>query len=209
MQAVAQLTGDDVGIVGEALGRFPVRPATLVFQSLRQVPVIQRGKRTDVGLMQGVDETLVEVEALVVGLARSGGLDARPGDGKAAAFHVELAHDADVFPVTMVVVAGDVAGVAILDLTGSMGEAIPDGLAFAIFTPGAFDLIRSSGGAPPETFGENDRLLRLGQQREWKRAAGGGRRSQAECGAQEFPAGQSVTTNDHGAPRLKKIDFLL
>jgi len=41
----------------------------------------------------------------------------------------------------VIVVAGDVAGVAVDDVTGRVTKAIPDALAFAVRFPGAFDLI--------------------------------------------------------------------
>jgi hypothetical protein len=41
----------------------------------------------------------------------------------------------------VVVVAGDIAAGGIFDLAGGVGEAIPNGLAFAVGVPGAFNLI--------------------------------------------------------------------
>jgi len=81
-------------------------------------------------------------------------LNARPGERKAITIEAESAHERDVVAVAVVVVAGDVAGIGVGDLAGCVGEAVPDGFAFAIFIPCAFDLVRGSGGAPEEAGGE-------------------------------------------------------
>jgi hypothetical protein len=44
----------------------------------------------------------------------------------------------------MVGIAGYIGGVAVLDFAGSSREAIPDGFAFAIVFPSAFDLVGGS-----------------------------------------------------------------
>jgi hypothetical protein len=41
----------------------------------------------------------------------------------------------------MIVVASDVAGVTVDDVTGRVTKAVPNALAFAVRLPGAFDLI--------------------------------------------------------------------
>ena len=45
--AVAERLGHDRGVVAEALGGVADRPAALVLQRLRQVPVVERGDRLD------------------------------------------------------------------------------------------------------------------------------------------------------------------
>ncbi len=64
LDAVAEGGGHDVGVLGEVERRRPLRPAALVLEHLRQVPVIQRDVRFDAGGEQLVDETVVEVECL-------------------------------------------------------------------------------------------------------------------------------------------------
>ena len=63
LHAVAQVTGDHVGVFGEGLGRGTGRPAALVLERLRQVPVIERGEGLDARLQQGVDQAAVEIQA--------------------------------------------------------------------------------------------------------------------------------------------------
>src|SRR5690606_5245323 len=83
------------------------------------------------------------------------GEDAGPGEREAVVFHAELSHEREVLFVTMVVIASDVRGVAIGDLAGDAGEAIPDGLGFAVGEGGAFDL-RSGGGDAGDETGRED-----------------------------------------------------
>ena len=56
----------------------------------------------------------------------------------------------------MIGIAGDVAGVLVLDGARSVRETVPDGLGFAIFFPCAFDLVGSSCRAPEKTVGKRD-----------------------------------------------------
>jgi hypothetical protein len=70
---------------------------------------------------------------------------------------MQRAHERDVFAVAMVVVTGDVAVRVVSDLAGCVSETVPDGFAFAVFVPCAFDLVRGRGGAPVEAFREIDR----------------------------------------------------
>jgi hypothetical protein len=54
----------------------------------------------------------------------------------------------------MVLIAGDVAGGGAFYFADGVGEAVPVGLALAVFVPCAFDLIGGSGYALDEVFGE-------------------------------------------------------
>src|SRR5258708_30106314 len=45
--AVAQGAGDDFRVLREAAGKIPIRPASRVFQFLRQVPMVKRAERPD------------------------------------------------------------------------------------------------------------------------------------------------------------------
>jgi hypothetical protein len=77
---VAQLLGDVAGVVGEPQRDFARLPPPLVLEHLRQVPVIERGERLDARRQKLVDQTVVEVDALRVGLARALREDAWPGE---------------------------------------------------------------------------------------------------------------------------------
>ena len=53
-------------------------------------------------------------------------------------------------------IVGDIAGIIIPDLPGGMGKAIPGGFPFAVFVPGALNLVRSRRGAPQKILGKCD-----------------------------------------------------
>src|SRR5262249_3704417 len=91
----------------------------------------------------------------------------------------------DVLFVLMIVVVGDVASVVVLDVARHVREAVPDGLAFVILVPSAFDLVRRCAGAPVEAIGKrSNRSGRLsigwwreGGAAECRRGKGDSRRS--------------------------------
>ncbi len=118
----------------------------LVFESLGKIPMEEGAIGLDVCSEELIDETAVEVDALGIGCAVSLWEDARPGDGEAIGLKAEGLHELNVFFVEVVMIVGDVAGVSVVGLAGSVGEGIPDGDAAAICFDCAFDLI---GGAWP------------------------------------------------------------
>ena len=160
VDVVAEILHEQVGVVGEVSGGVAIGPAALVFERLRQVPVIHGDQRADVVLVQLIEDTLVVVEALGIGGAGAIGLNARPTDGEAIAGQVQLFRKCYVFLVTVVGVAGDVASGRALDLADRVSIAVPHRLAFAVGFPCAFDLIGGGGRAPHETLGE---LIWLGR----------------------------------------------
>ena len=173
--AIAEPRGDIAGVIGERLGGLaPFPAAKTVLQGLRQVPVIERDVGRDSVREQRIDEAIVEVEALRIGRADAVGKDARPRNREAVGARAERLHERDVLLVAMIMVDRDVAGVAVRDLAGRVGEAVPDRAALAILVPRAFDLVSRGRGSPDEPFRESsstttprsvpasDRLRRLG-----------------------------------------------
>ncbi len=57
--AVAEMFGEDAGVVAEVAGEVAVRPAAAVFERLWQVPVLHGAPGADAGFEQGVDEAAV------------------------------------------------------------------------------------------------------------------------------------------------------
>ena len=123
--AVADALADGLGVAGEGVGGGARRPAAQVLERLRQVPVIEGDPGFDARVEQVVDESLVPVQARGVGLALAIGEDARPGDREAVGGQAELAHEVDVFAPAVVVVAGDVAGVAVGDAARGYARTCP------------------------------------------------------------------------------------
>src|SRR5690606_8392831 len=148
--AVAVGFDDGVGVDAERVGRFAGTPAADVLEGLREIPVKHRDVRLDTFGEHRVDEAVVEGDALRVHGAGAVGEDARPGEGEPVVFDAELPHEREVLFVAMVVIASDVEGVAIGDLSGNAREAIPDGFAFAVREGGALDLGSGGGDAPGE-----------------------------------------------------------
>lgn len=151
---VPQAPGHDLGVRREVLGGLARGPAAAVLEHLGQVPVVEGHGRGDAGGQQGVDQLVVEVEALGVDRAVAAGDHARPGDGQAVGVGAEPAHQADVLAPAVVVVAGDVAGVAARDLAGGVREGVPDRRRAAVLRHGSLDLVGRRGRAPQEVVRE-------------------------------------------------------
>ncbi len=139
--SIAEMLGEDAGVVREVVGEIAIGPASPIFKCLGEVPVIHRAPGADVGGEESVDETAVVIEALRVRGADASGLDARPGDGKTLALLVEALGHGDVLRVEMVLIAGYIACHAASYLSGRVGEFVPDRFAFAVLVPCAFDLV--------------------------------------------------------------------
>src|SRR5919112_5968995 len=114
--------------------------------------MIQGEHRQDVPLPQALDEPPVEVEALPVGGAASLRLNPWPSDGEAVGSYAQAPHEFEVFFEAVVVVAGDVAGVAVQDVAWRMREGIPDRGSAPVLVYGALDLVGGGRGAPQEAF---------------------------------------------------------
>ena len=154
--AIAQRARHQFDVVGEAGRRIAIGPASGIFERLRQVPVIERDQRADVGFEQGIHETAVVIDAFGIRRTAPVRLNSRPGNREAVAVQIHRPHQRNVFAPAMIGVAGYVAGVAILDFARGVREAVPDGFALAVFFPRAFNLVSGSGGAPIEIPGESN-----------------------------------------------------
>ena len=155
--AIAVARGDQRSIVGEPSGDVAVEPSAPVLERLRQVPVIQAEPGFDAGRQQPVDQAIVEGEAGLVHRPASRRHDARPGDGEPVGLHADPAHQRNVLGEAMVVVAGDIAGIAIGDAAGNPAIAVPDAGAPPVGRGGAFDLIARGRNAPDEVASQASR----------------------------------------------------
>ena len=105
--------------------RVPGRPAAGVLERLRQIPVVQREPGRDAGLEQLVHQASVEVQPGRVGRAgarRAGPAARPPRTGTRSGRARPSAH---VVAVAVVVVAGDVAGVAVERPARARGRTCP------------------------------------------------------------------------------------
>ena len=147
---VTELVGHRRRVVGEALRGVADRPAAGLLAGLRKIPVIERRDRLDPALQAALDEPPVEGDAARVQRAAPVRLHARPGDREAIGLQPELDHQVEVGRPAVVVIAGDVAGVAVDHGAGLVAEAIPDRLAAPVLARGALDLVRRRRGAEAE-----------------------------------------------------------
>ncbi|MDF9805554.1 hypothetical protein M2436_004101 [Streptomyces sp. HB372] len=173
---VAQRPGHQARVLREPVRRVPLGPAARVLQLLRQVPVVERGDRSDPGRQQLVDQTAVEVQAALHGRAPAGRLDPGPGDGEPVVGDAQFLHQAYVVRHPVQMVGGDVAGVAVAHLAGRPAEGVPDRRRTAVLGGSALDLIGGGGGPPAECGGEAESRHGLGA------GTRGGRRTGIDSG---------------------------
>jgi hypothetical protein len=151
---VPERGGHDAGVLPEALRGRPCRPAARVLQGLREVPVVEGDGRGDPRGQQRVDQRRVERQPLVVdGAERVGGHlrgDPGPGHREPVRRQTQGGHERDVVGVAVVVVVGDVAGVAVRDEAGRVREGVPDRRRAPALGDGALDLVGRGRCAPEE-----------------------------------------------------------
>jgi len=125
--AVTEAGGHDPGELGQVQGGVPVGPAPTVLEHLGQVPVVEGHERADSGLQQRVDQAVVEADPLLVDAAVALRQHSGPRDREPVGVDLELAHELDVRRPPVVVVAGDLTGVTVVDGPRDGAEGVPDG----------------------------------------------------------------------------------
>ena len=161
LDPVAEPPHRDGGVFGKPRSGVPVLPAAAVFESLRQIPVVEADPGLDVFRHHGIDQPVIEFEADWIGCATAGREDARPGYAEAVSPGAELGHHRDVIAVAVVVVARDVARVAVVGLARCVRESVPDRRPASILPNRALDLVSRSRGAPEKPVGEAFRHMSL------------------------------------------------
>ena len=151
LDAIAVATGDERRIIGKPAGTIAIGPAAAIVERLREIPVIEAEPGLDAGRQQGVDQTVVKGEAGLVGRAAAGGKDARPRRRKTIGTYPEIAHQRDVLAVAVVVIARDVAGIAVGDAPLLPTERIPDAGAAPVLIRGALRSDSSRWKRPKQT----------------------------------------------------------
>lgn len=131
--------------------------------------------RGEAVFFHGVEKAVVEIDALLVHGAVAVGVDAGPGEGETVVLRAEGAHEFEVGVVAGVVFAGGVEVVGVFDRAGLAGEAVLDGLAFAVGEGGALDL-RAAAAKPQTKFlgkeSGRDLIMVLIYKRRWLRRVG-------------------------------------
>jgi hypothetical protein len=116
--------------------------------------VEQVDDRRDPAIEQRVDDATVVVEPALVGRPMSIREDARPRDREPERIEPELGDEVRVLLEPVVVVAGDVAGLAAERVPGRVRERVPDRRSASVLARGALDLIGRGGRPPEEALGE-------------------------------------------------------
>src|SRR5437660_643961 len=116
--------------------------------------MIERQEWLDVSGEQGVDQPVVEIEAGLVERPASFRQNPGPRDREPISVDAKFAKQFQVLGPAMIVVAGNVPGLASRYCPRRVSEDVPDGKALAVLIPGALNLVRRRRHAPEEPLGE-------------------------------------------------------
>src|SRR3954454_16856793 len=145
------MLGDIGRVITENLAGLRRAPAAKpVLERLRQVPMIERQPRLDAVLEEFVDQAVVEVESLRVGLAVAVRKQPRHWHREAIGLAAELPDERDVLLVAVIVLVGAVAGRGVLGLAGDADGLVPDRVPSSVLVARALDLIGRVRGPPDE-----------------------------------------------------------
>jgi hypothetical protein len=95
-KTVAEVMGDERGIVGEPAGDVAVHPAALVLQGAGQIPVVERRERLQPALEHAVDQAIVEIDTGLVDFAGPVRDQPRPGDREAVGVEAAVADQIEI-----------------------------------------------------------------------------------------------------------------
>ena len=146
--AVGEGFHHQAGIVAEPIHALFVHPAALMEQGGGKIPVVQSDVGRDAVGQQAVKEPVVKVDPPLVDGALSVGQEAGPGDGHAVGRNAQALEDGHILLITVVLVAGHLAGVAGIHLARPLGKIVPNAAAAAVLEGGSLDLIRGGSHAP-------------------------------------------------------------
>ena len=132
----------------KAPGGLRVLPAALPLQCLGKVPMEQSHPGLDSLLQKAVHQLTVAVQPRLVPMPVAFGVYPGPGNRESISLEAHLLHDGDVVPPAVIGVGGRVAGIAPFDLSGGVGENVPNAFSPAVLSHGALNLIRGGSGAP-------------------------------------------------------------
>src|SRR5205823_3379623 len=148
LHPVAEMSRHDFGVLREPSRRGGIEPPAAAIQLVRIVPVKERDVRGDAGGEEAVDQLVIEFQTALVHLPSPRGQNARPGEAQSVRLEPQLLHDPDVVAPAVVMVAGDVAGVAGEDGALLAAEHVPHALPAPSLACGAFNLVRRRRSTP-------------------------------------------------------------
>ncbi len=138
------------GEVREPFSGIPQRPTPRILEDLRQLPVIERHEGAHAEVTEPPEERSIEIEPHRVERTPPRGLEAGPGDREPIRGVAELADEVHVLAPAVVVVARDVARVAVDGAARRMREGVPDRRCPSPLRRAALDLVGGRGGTPQE-----------------------------------------------------------
>ena len=144
--AIGQLPRHVACVIGKGQRRRARLPAARKRRG--QVPMEERHVRHDAVREQLVQHALVVVEARLARLAGALRKDPRPRDRHPVSADAQVLQQSHVFFVEMIGIVGHVARIAVVGLTRSMREHVPDRRSASAFVDSAFNLVRGRRAAP-------------------------------------------------------------
>ncbi len=154
IEPVTEAADDCLRVALEGVSRGTRRPAAIAHQRQRQVPVIERRKGLDAARLQAVDQLVVEVEPLLVDRPGAVRHDAWPGDRESIGRNAHVLDEVEVFFPAVIMIAGDIAIVPLINPARHIGKGIPDAGLAPVFLRRALDLIGGRGNPENEVAGE-------------------------------------------------------
>src|SRR5688572_17990196 len=112
--------------------------------------MVEAEPRFDAGGEQAVDQSVVKSQPSFVHRATTGRQNARPGNREPVGADAEIAHQRDVLGVAVIVIAGDIASIAVGNTAGYATVSVPDARPAPIDLRCAFDLVARGRDAPNE-----------------------------------------------------------
>src|SRR5690606_30444588 len=154
LHAIAEAPRQELRVVGEPARAVGVEPPAPLKEREGIVPVKEGDVGLDVAREQRVDEAIVEIQAPLVGCARTLGQHARPAHARAIRVDAQGGEQLDVLRVAPVVIAGDAPVVAVPDRSGAFAERVPDAGPLTVEVMGTLDLIGGGCRTPDEVGGK-------------------------------------------------------
>ena len=146
---VADPAHDRGGEIGKPTGNIAVPPAAQIGQSAWKFPVIERRRRFDAAFQQSIDQSVVEIQPVLIHLAAPVRQNPRPRGGEAIGISAQISQQIQIRIHPVVVIAGDGAVFGAHNIAGRGGKTVPLRRARAAKAM-ALDLIGRGGGAEDE-----------------------------------------------------------
>jgi len=130
-----------IRIIAKAIDAVVVGETALFLKRLRKIPMKKRNPGSYPFFKAEIKKPVVKIQPFLVDLSRPGRENPGPGDGTAVIFHSQATHQFHIFPVAVVMIAGNIAGFAVGGVAFFMGKNIPNAFSPAVLVYRALNLI--------------------------------------------------------------------